>query len=482
MLRVVKRPLCGKPRKGAGSWRVERSANGRRFYYNRITGESSWTRPSALGPPSVLSVLVSRLLLPPSALWQRHLSDDGRPFYVHTVTGERRWDAPANNRSWDRDPRHRPYAAGAMAVVANTLARTRWLANALSFRVSRLTAQFDNTLDMDSMTRSVTNEEAENLGGNADFATTTRVVTRRFHLPSNSTANSPGVRGTPPEPHAHAYATGVAAREHARYPKEFFTKSGVEHIVVAANLSYDSQERQGVPEVVTKTLYWNARMESIDYLKLCFHHELFHMTDYAMLGNAYLCKDVEWASLNEGGDFEYCRGGGEGMQGDTNAHIPGSAGSECKGFLNKYSMSSMAEDKAEVFAALMCSPQSLEADEILRRKAAFLQDRLIKFCPEIGPALMHKDTTSTHIPTTAAPTVSPSNSDWVQTQSGDKRYWYNKKTRETSWYGPLVNATSVVTTVETRVTASAATTMTTASALSTRTVGRKAQHNDLKAS
>ena len=51
-------------------------------------------------------------------------------------------------------------------------------------------------------------------------------------------------------------------------------------------------------------------------------------------------------------------------------------------FLNKYSTSSVAEDKAEVWACLMCYQHAL-ASEPLKKKAELMKRRVRAICPEI---------------------------------------------------------------------------------------------------
>ncbi len=75
------------------------------------------------------------------------------------------------------------------------------------------------------------------------------------------------------------------------------------------------------------------------------------------------------------------------------------------GFLNHYSTTGVEEDKAEIFANLMVSPDVMRSwantDKILAAKIQAMHDLLEEFCPELNgefwskavPALQHGRTT-----------------------------------------------------------------------------------------
>lgn len=58
-------------------------AEGRTYYLNRTTGETSWELPAAPPPPC-----------PPAEGWVAHKDDQGRTFFANTATGETRWECP----------------------------------------------------------------------------------------------------------------------------------------------------------------------------------------------------------------------------------------------------------------------------------------------------------------------------------------------------------------------------------------------------
>ena len=92
--------------------------------------------------------------------------------------------------------------------------------------------------------------------------------------------------------------------------------------------------------------------------------------DFHLLGNAFEGHDAEWSAYNPP-NFSYGHGG-KNMRSDSSSSQLSSAPHEQ--FLNRYSTSSIAEDKAEIWAALMCYQQVLKSPA-LKAKARLLQKR-----------------------------------------------------------------------------------------------------------
>ncbi|XP_034227000.1 pre-mRNA-processing protein 40A-like isoform X1 [Prunus dulcis] len=67
-------------------WREHTSAEGRRFYYNRRTGLSTWEKPFELMTPLERADA--------STNWKEFTSPDGRKYYYNKVTKESRWIMP----------------------------------------------------------------------------------------------------------------------------------------------------------------------------------------------------------------------------------------------------------------------------------------------------------------------------------------------------------------------------------------------------
>jgi len=80
-------------------WRENRAPDGRVYYYNSRTRETSWSRPSSLKrAPSPARNATSNNSsnvppLPPG--WVQNTAPDGRPYYYHAITRETRWERPS---------------------------------------------------------------------------------------------------------------------------------------------------------------------------------------------------------------------------------------------------------------------------------------------------------------------------------------------------------------------------------------------------
>ena len=109
------------------------------------------------------------------------------------------------------------------------------------------------------------------------------------------------------------------------------------------------------------------------YIRIVLHHEFFHFIDFA---DDQSYDDEEFESLNEGG-FEYGEGGDSERQWiklDKNV----------RGFINHYSTTDLAEDRAEIYQYLIgCPDEALNnGDIIVRKKAKRIKDFLNNFDKE----------------------------------------------------------------------------------------------------
>ena len=141
---------------------------------------------------------------------------------------------------------------------------------------------------------------------------TSRVVSdAHFHgapaEPTDPSART-GICGAAPQPEQLKRTCEQLALEHALYPPEFFAGVGVNVFLFCEELSYNGQRRRDVPDLATGTLYIDVGDRSVRRKRHSFHHELWHMVDYHVLGNAFEGPDFEWAAFNKPG-FVYGRGG-----------------------------------------------------------------------------------------------------------------------------------------------------------------------------
>lgn len=70
------------------SWEQAQDDQGRVYYYNTATNETSWENPLAQ-----------------SLLWKEYKSDDGRPYYYNETTGETTWEKPAELEEDSAEPK-----------------------------------------------------------------------------------------------------------------------------------------------------------------------------------------------------------------------------------------------------------------------------------------------------------------------------------------------------------------------------------------
>ena len=148
------------------------------------------------------------------------------------------------------------------------------------------------------------------------------------------------------------------------------------------------------------------------------------MVDFHLLGNAFEAHDAEWAAYNPEG-FKYGHGGKH-MRSDSSSSQLSSAPHE--EFLNRYSTSSIAEDKAEIWASLMCYQQVLKSPA-LQAKARLLKKRAKSICSELNDAWWAK------VVEAQQQLVDHWEVHYVDSQRG-KAFWCNWVTEEKRWHKP----------------------------------------------
>lgn len=174
--------------------------------------------------------------------------------------------------------------------------------------------------------------------------------------------------------------------EFSLYPIEFVALTGLRKVILCQNLTFRFQPQNGIADLENDTLYLDVNRSRCDpvYMKKVIHHEFFHLIDFRDDGTVVI--DDRWALLNKT-DFKYGRGG---YQDDEAALLV----YDIPGFLNAYSTSALAEDKAEVFANLMVEGWHVESmakkDPIIAAKVERVKEIMASISPSIDEAFWRK--------------------------------------------------------------------------------------------
>lgn len=75
-------------------WAEYKHSDGRVYYHNKITKQSSWVKPDALKTPQEKSASAQQQLQPQQGQWKEFTSPDGRPYYYNTITKKTQWVKP----------------------------------------------------------------------------------------------------------------------------------------------------------------------------------------------------------------------------------------------------------------------------------------------------------------------------------------------------------------------------------------------------
>lgn len=163
-----------------------------------------------------------------------------------------------------------------------------------------------------------------------------------------------------------------------KYPSEFFRTLKLSKLVFAEELRFDDQKRAGIPDFHHATLHLDPEegVHSKTYQQTVIHHELFHIVDWKDDGELY--EDRSWKKLNPTA-FRYGNGG-RNARGNDQWQLDDSL----EGFLNKYSMSGVEEDKAEIFCNLMVRAGVVQEraakDKVIAKKVERIRKIAKAFC------------------------------------------------------------------------------------------------------
>lgn len=166
-----------------------------------------------------------------------------------------------------------------------------------------------------------------------------------------------------------------------KYPRSFFSETQLETVVFVKKLFYDGKATEGFYNLPQKVIFFDFSRSSgfPQSQRHNIHHEIFHIIDTQML---YAFSE-EWAGFNDP-NFVYGRGEAQIRSGEADF-----LSSPHPGFATVYGLTSIEEDKAEIFACLMRKfPHRLlnkwiKNDQVLNRKIVLMKKIIVKYCAEM---------------------------------------------------------------------------------------------------
>jgi len=103
------------------TWQEARAPDGRTYYYNSATKETTWAKPAELMTP------VERALA--TQPWKEHSTPEGRKYYAHAETKQTTWEMPAAYKdalNQAQPPTPKPAAPASSYLPANPTALTQY--------------------------------------------------------------------------------------------------------------------------------------------------------------------------------------------------------------------------------------------------------------------------------------------------------------------------------------------------------------------
>lgn len=178
----------------------------------------------------------------------------------------------------------------------------------------------------------------------------------------------------------------------SKYPHEVPHAAGLRKIILGANLKASGVHIGGYSYPPSHALI--LEIENGDkrgFPSRTMHHEIFHLIDRAILGQ-FSKQDVIWLRLNGPAFRGYQMGDGWNWMANQQ---PGKARPTAeRGFVSPYSMSSVQEDKAEVFGFLMDDPAALktmaDGDAIIRAKVERIKQLVRQASPKMDNKFFDK--------------------------------------------------------------------------------------------
>ena len=221
--------------------------------------------------------------------------------------------------------------------------------------------------------------------------------------------------GTNPTPAKVNELLFLLVPELAKYPPSFVKKTEMTKIILARNLTANGKPVGGVAPPAFSLFLADVEKLTVrtNYGVQAIHHEFFHKVDQrihrddkgvAMAANHPLW-DANWEKLNRPG-FAYLNppGGGAppGFTAEPTDKFPG--------FLSRYSMASLLEERAEVFGYMFSNPDFVEkrakADPVVKSKVNRMKAILKEYCPEMDEKYFERLSTERNFRFVALPDLS----------------------------------------------------------------------------
>ena len=169
------------------------------------------------------------------------------------------------------------------------------------------------------------------------------------------------------------YINNILLPELKKYPKSYFEKIGLKHIVLCTNLALYSQKRAAIPDPIKNTLFLSIEnIYGSTYLIHVLHHEMHHISEYAQWQDMFYVwrkwqrKNTKQFTYGTGGQFAYI---------DGNEMVDWYKINNPKiGFVNLYSTLGPEEDRCEIVALIMTDAERplllefMKTDKYLKRK------------------------------------------------------------------------------------------------------------------
>jgi len=196
-------------------------------------------------------------------------------------------------------------------------------------------------------------------------------------------------------------AADLLKRELSYYSRDIIQRIRLRKIVVGQHLSVNDRKIGGWADIHNDTFYLNASriLANEDRIRRVCHHEIFHMIDFRDDGQ--MKRDWTWEKLNPS-SFRYGTGGYD-MLNDPRA---GLITNKYPGFINRYSTSEVAEDKAEIYSHMVTyyalMQEIARKDPMVKAKMKAMSQLLERFHPLINARFWRQFERGRPAPTPAA--------------------------------------------------------------------------------